>query len=260
MKLFDKKSDRIFGIPLPFFMIGVLLLGCIAIIPTLLTPKTLSIRTVPEGAQIYAKPLFSFGDTRQLCAATPCDIELTRFTASVISVRLNGHYPRRIIVNPTEINWDRRFAEPVKLRVNQKSAERNTKIKACETAVENGDYDAAKGAEDGEPVLCYRAPPIMPRRARESGHCHAFFTISEIGHPQEIDIRGCTDDIFSMSSKNSVKHWRYYPARRGGVPAVYPNAEAVITYRLSTTAGTIIPEPRFDDDHPDHKGDSLRTQ
>lgn len=258
MKLFDKKTDRMLGMPLPFFMIAVLLVGLLAVIPVVLSPKTTVITTQPPGAKVYARSLLSIGGERVLCATTPCEVSFNRMQTQIVGIELDGYRGVTVIVNPAQRNWDKRFKEGLKLRplpIKKKDAEG---MANCDAAIASGDFPTA-AQDNAEPTPCYRIPPRIPRRAKASGHCHADFDITMNGVTDNIRISGCTAPIFTAASRASVRRWRYYPARDNGANVPYLNGSAKITFRLSDQQGNLIPEADFDVNDPLHKGD-LETQ
>jgi len=91
-----------------------------------------------------------------------------------------------------------------------------------------------------------RVPPIMPSRARRSGHVNVVFDVDENGKPFNIRVLSATEDIFIKPAVKSVEKWMYSPIGRGEEDVVAKTRKDVsnkITFRLTDQLGRVIPEP-----------------
>lgn len=93
---------------------------------------------------------------------------------------------------------------------------------------------------DASPLV--RVPPIMPQMANHSGHCKAVFDITGEGHPVNISISFCTDNVFRESAKPAIEKWVYTPKTVNGIATLRKSAETQITFKLTDMNGNLLSE------------------
>ena len=86
------------------------------------------------------------------------------------------------------------------------------------------------------------APPRMPSSAKRSGFCCIKYNVNEDGNPINITTPFCNMKKFRKPTIKAVKKWRFNPAISNGKPLRTNNYTGVITYRLTTPGGSIIPD------------------
>ena len=94
-----------------------------------------------------------------------------------------------------------------------------------------------------QPLL--RVPPIMPRRAKRSGHVQVTFDIDKAGKPMNIKSIYATEPVFVEPSVKSVAKWRYSPMDDDADPETRKGISSKVTFRLTNTRGQLIPEKRL---------------
>lgn len=100
-------------------------------------------------------------------------------------------------------------------------------------------YDEMR-ADAAIPVM--RIPPIMPGRARRSGHVNFKFDVSDEGKPINIEVVSATENVFVEPALKSLKVWDYEPLQADDNPESRKGLVTKITFRLSNERGKIIPE------------------
>ena len=104
-----------------------------------------------------------------------------------------------------------------------------------------------------EVMPCFRVPPVMPRTALISGHCHVEFDVSAEGRPINILLTGCTEEKFAKPTRDSVRQWLYLPEIKDGNPVVARNKESKITFILRDQHKNLFPEPeQYQQDSHEH--------
>ena len=87
-----------------------------------------------------------------------------------------------------------------------------------------------------------RVAPIMPPRAKTSGHCKVRFNVSAEGAPYDVTATYCTSSIFERSTVKSVQKWKYNPKIVNGRAVAMIGVENKVSYRLTDERGNVIPE------------------
>ena len=83
-----------------------------------------------------------------------------------------------------------------------------------------------------------RIPPVMPPFAAQSGKCEFDLTVGPDGTPETVDIKTCTDSLFEEETLLSARQWQFRKSLAGKV------IEQTMTFRLTDTSGTVIPEAK----------------
>ncbi|WP_154813602.1 energy transducer TonB [Hellea balneolensis] len=100
-------------------------------------------------------------------------------------------------------------------------------------------YDEMR-ADSAIPVM--RIPPIMPSRARRSGHVNFKFDVSDEGKPINVEVVSATEDVFVKPATKSLKEWDYEPIQEDDTPESRKGLVTKITFRLTDERGNILPE------------------
>lgn len=87
-----------------------------------------------------------------------------------------------------------------------------------------------------------RVPPMMPRRAKRSGHVNVLFDVDDKGSPENIEIVSSSHPVFEEAAVKSIKEWKFSKAEGGSDPKDRLGISNKITFRLTNERGTIIPE------------------
>lgn len=95
-------------------------------------------------------------------------------------------------------------------------------------------------------VPAIRIPPIMPSRARKSGHVIVNYDVDDEGVPYNITEVSASSKVFVKAALKSVESWRYINvADESDVdfdPESRKNITSTITFILSDGNGRVIPE------------------
>jgi len=77
--------------------------------------------------------------------------------------------------------------------------------------------DIPSGGEDAE-IINVMYPPKYPwhRLGTKQGYCCVDFSVSQIGTPFDVDVRGCTDPNFKLTAEEAVRWRQYTPATLAG--------------------------------------------
>lgn len=95
-------------------------------------------------------------------------------------------------------------------------------------------------AEGGGDTL-RRVPPVMPPVADKSGWAHVRLDVTPLGRTENIRVVETTGNAFRSAASGAVKAWIYPP----GMPAeARKDVENIVSFRLTSTGGRLIPPPR----------------
>ncbi len=87
-----------------------------------------------------------------------------------------------------------------------------------------------------------RVPPILPRRAKRSGHVNVMFDVSEAGKPINIQVLNSTDSVFEKPTLDSVAKWRYQAAEDAPEDQSRKGVANKVSFILADIHGRVIPE------------------
>lgn len=87
-----------------------------------------------------------------------------------------------------------------------------------------------------------RVPPIMPSRARESGHVMIRFDVDTRGKPYNIAPIAATSRVFIAPSVKSVEKWQYDVEEVEDIKSL-EGIMTKVSFRLTNERGQLIPEP-----------------
>ena len=102
------------------------------------------------------------------------------------------------------------------------------------------DFNIKVTDRDAQPLV--RIPPIVPPRARWSGHCNLKFDVSPQGQTFNISTTSCTENLFERPSIQSVQKWKYNPKIVDGKPISRTGVQTKISFKLRDERGNILPE------------------
>lgn len=206
-----------------------------------LKPGVYMLTSEPKGASVYM-------EAKLICDETPCEYAPRTSLSKELRFEHPGYHGKSVMLPTFSEAWQDLLRPAVQLKRLMSEAEAEKVFTECQAQREEVDSKA-----DILPAPCYRAPPIMPWNARQSGHCHVKFDLDAQGWVTAVRATGCTDEIFTAESLRAVRQWRYLPARKGGEYVPYKDAETRLTFRLSDERGNELPEPSRYADDPDHK-------
>ena len=204
-------------------------------------PKAVFFNVQPAGASVYS-------NGKLLCPATPCKSSLNRIFPKRITIDRAQHFPYIINLEAFGIGWDDTLENVIRLQYMLDDSEIERGMKTCQAQrVKMPDPDNI----DAEP--CYRVPPVMPWRAKRSGHCHLVFDIHDTGKTKNIRINGCTERVFENAAIQAVQLWTYLPKIENGEAVERLGVKNKITFRLTDELGRIISEPLYFEENSEHE-------
>ena len=173
----------------------------------------------------------------------PCIMRMNPRTLAMLTIYRYGSEP----VSLPAFEFDERgrpIRQPTRLEIplGYNAVDAMANRKACREESE-ARLDTTISA-DADP--CFRVPPRMPAMAERSGHCKVVFTALADGETADVVARECTDTVFCDSAALSVSRWHYYPKIELGEFVERPDIETKISFRLTETDGSVIPEPTGD--------------
>jgi len=220
-------------------LLSVCLLSLIAYIAFF--PKAISFNVKPAGASVYS-------NGKLICPATPCRVNLNRFFPKNITIDRAQHFPHVIKLQAFGVGWDENLNGIINLESMIVDSDKERGMKTCRT--ERALMPDPNNI-DAEP--CYRVPPVMPWRAKRSGHCHLVFDIHKTGKTKNIRINGCTERVFESAAVQAVQLWTYLPKIENGEVVERLDVKNKVTFRLTDELGRIISEPRYFEENSEHE-------
>lgn len=88
---------------------------------------------------------------------------------------------------------------------------------------------------EGDLMPLYRVPPVYPPEALATGQeadVQLRFTLSETGHPRDVEVVYSSNPAFDRPARESVSQWLYAPQLVNGVPVEKPGEHVVIRFLL----------------------------
>jgi len=230
----------------PVSLISILILlvtiaGLTIIAYFIFYPKAVSLNTRPLGASVYA-------NGKSICATTPCRVSMNRMLPKHIIIHRAKHFPHNIKLPAFGVGWDDHLGDIIELKSMVVEKDKQAGMKACREERANA---ADPNNVDAQP--CYRVPPVMPWRAKRSGHCHLEFDVHDTGKTKNIRLKGCTERGFESAAVEAVDVWTYLPKIENGEAVERLDVKNKITFRLTDEAGRIIPELPYFENNPDHE-------
>ena len=220
------------------FMVAAIFWICLAYF--LIKPLNISINTVPAGASVTV-------NGNSVCPTTPCRFSFNRISSKRIIIDKATYFNQIIKVPSFGMGWKTLLSKDIVLQSMVSEEDKKSGLKKCH----------AKRSEESDQLNvdtypCYRVPPKIPWRAKESGHCHAVFDVSSRGNPQNIRTNGCTDSLFEAPTLSAVSLWVYLTKIEDGKEVLRKNVKSKITFRLRDELGNYIPEPSYFEQYEDH--------
>lgn len=204
-------------------------------------PKAVLFNVKPAGASVY-------GNGKLVCSSTPCHASLNRIFPKHITIDRAQHFPHTIELKAFGVGWNESLDSVISLKSMFIDSDKERGLKACRAErARMPDPDNI----DAQP--CYRVPPVMPWRAKWSGHCHLVFDIHETGKTKNIRLEGCSERGFESAAIQAVELWTYLPKIEDGEAVERLGVENKITFRLTDELGRIIPEPAYFEENPEHE-------
>ena len=106
------------------------------------------------------------------------------------------------------------------------------KIKACEVFSKTDLTSKAR--------KCYKLSPTLPPRMERSGWCKVLFTILPDGRVTDVVAQECSEDMFRITSQETVKTYRYYPKLKDE-QVIKSRLRTTLRYELRDGKGKVIP-------------------
>ncbi len=127
-------------------------------------------------------------------------------------------------------------------------------IPGAEPAEINAD-DLPEGAKDAE-VLHIMYPPQYPwpQMGTKEGYCCVDFSVSQLGKPFNVNVRGCTNPKFELTAEEAVRFRTYKPATYVGKNVSISGHQTAIDfiklrkeYEIPSDIYGLIPTPNLND-------------
>jgi len=101
--------------------------------------------------------------------------------------------------------------------------------------------DTIKGLTSPDRVKsCYKVQPFLPPRMRRSGWCKVTLRVLTNGRTDDVKVETCSEDVFKISSEETVKLFRYFPKEKDG-EIISSRLRTTVNFTLTDGKGNIIP-------------------